>query len=89
VLLTVPPVITTLLEVMFVIVLLVALATVKTALPPVMLTDASASEPFPIPLMAFVTVVKFASRFASGIDVVAAANVLGIVIGSAILEPRS
>ena len=59
---------------------IVALLTV----PPVITTLARLLVPLPMPLTPFTTVVKLLSNCDSGIAAVAPANVLGIVIGSAI-----
>ena len=53
-------------------------------LPPVIDTLARLLVPLPMPFTPFTTVEKLLSNCDSGIDDVAVANVLGIVIGSAI-----
>jgi hypothetical protein len=55
--------------------------------PPVIATLASASDPFPMPLIAVSRTVKLSSRSLNGMLFVSVANVFGIVIGSAILNP--
>jgi hypothetical protein len=62
---------------------LLVMDTLETA-PPVIETLARDSEPLPIPLMAFLTTTKFWSSSDNGMETVALANVLGMVIGSAI-----
>jgi hypothetical protein len=52
--------------------------------PPVIDTLARLLVPLPMPFTPFTTVVKLLSNCDNGIDVVAPANVFGIVIGSAI-----